>query len=125
MTILDRVFKEVTSLFIYRSDQEAWGSPEYWSSPKERCVQEQANGCVIGDCDDFALMCRERLDNLGIQNRLVFCQVETGEYHLVCESLGNILDNRQTMVMPRQLLNYKWLAISGVKQGDPWHKIEE
>jgi predicted transglutaminase-like cysteine proteinase len=124
MSVLDDVFYKVSDKFVYATDLSVFGQQEYWANPKEQAAQANEYGRVRGDCDDFALMCRTGLDDLGIENHLVFCQVGTGDYNLVCESNGWILDCRQSQVMPRTLLNYKWIARSGRKAGDKWHELE-
>ena len=65
--------------------------------------------------------CRE----LNIPNRLVFCQTETGGYHLILEVNGYVLDNRYPKVMKNNEVPYKWMRISGYNSGDPWHEIIE
>ncbi len=125
MSVLDDVFRSVSDNFVYESDLAAWGCIDYWATPKEMAAHAGPDGKVHDDCDGFALLCRGKLDEMGIENRLVFCQVETGEYHLVCESTGYILDCRHMSVMPRQILDYKWISISGHKPGEPWHLITQ
>ena len=120
---LDRVFQQVSLGFAYEPDISAWGKAEYWASIKDMAAQARPDGKVHGDCDDFALMCRTALDAQCIDNHLVYCQVETGSYHLVCEVRGWILDCRQRSVVGRDLLPYKWISRSGTKAGQPWHYI--
>lgn len=120
---LDAVFRSVQGRFVYEPDLTAWGKSEYWASVKEMAAQARPDGKIHGDCDDFALLCRAELDALGIENHLVYCRVETGEYHLVCEVRGWILDCRQRSAIRRDLLPYKWISRSGVAAGQPWHYI--
>lgn len=122
-TILEQVCASVHNGFRYVPDLLAWGKPEYWASIQDDAGKVAQDGIVTGDCDDFALMCRYKLDAFGIENHLVFCQVSTGEYHLVCEASGWILDCRYKQIMPRNLLDYTWISRSGTKPGEPWHLI--
>ena len=75
MSALDDVFRSVSENFVYESDLAAWGCIEYWATPKEMAAHAGPDGKVHDDCDGFALLCRGKLDDLGIENRLVFCQV--------------------------------------------------
>jgi len=122
---IDRAFYNVLNRFIYTPDTEAWGNAEYWASPKEMAAHADADGFVHGDCDDFAILCRDELKKFGLRSRLVFCSVETGGFHLVCEIEGWVLDNRHKFVMSRDELPYKWISISGYVGGEPWHLIEQ
>lgn len=83
----------------YITDQELHGVPEHWDV------------ALIGDCDSFALWCRQALAERGIASDLVLCRTETGEGHLVCSVGGHILDNRHKWVMPRQDLPYEWISL--------------
>ena len=66
---------------------------------------------------------RVLLRDAGINNRLVYCEVN-GSGHLVVEVQGWILDNMQQTVVANTLLdNYRWLRISGYQAGDPWREI--
>jgi len=122
-TRLQQVCTQVHSRFCYVPDILAWGKSEYWANPKEMAAQASTDGIVRGDCDDFALMCRAILDVKGIENHLVFCKIETGEYHLVCEASGWILDCRYQQVVPHELLDYQWISRSGTHPGEAWHLI--
>lgn len=120
---ITKAFYNVLNRFQYTPDEQAWGSPEYWASPKEMAAQADADGMVRGDCDDFAILCRDELAKAGLRSRLVFCQVETGGYHLVCEIDGWVLDCRHRIVMPRDDLPYQWVSISGYATGEEWREI--
>ena len=109
---LDKVFAHVKSRFIYTAqDVERWASAE------------ELDGEVHSDCNDFALACRAECRAVGVMSRLVVCLTETGERHLVLESVGWVLDNRQNHVVSRARLPYTWLKISGYEAGDPWRAI--
>ena len=110
--------------FKYAADSIVYGESEYWVSPAEIRDQLSKQGFLAGDCDDFASLCVMRARAKGFPARFVFCQTETGEYHLVCEVKGWILDNRYREIMRKNELQYTWLSISGFAPGDPWHSIE-
>ena len=117
---LNLIHKQVLKGFTYVSDKEQFGEIEYWVNHSEGYGGEP----IEGDCDDFAMACRAlcRLEN--IPTRLVYCLTEEGEGHLVAESEGWILDNRQKKVRSRDNLDYTWIRISGFEPGDDWHEIE-
>lgn len=109
--------------FAYADDVRTHGCADYWMSPDEIREQLASHGLLLGDCDDFAALCVMLARQQGLPARFVFCQAETGEYHLVCEVEGWILDNRQMDVIARDDLDYTWLAISGYAAGDPWRIV--
>lgn len=116
---LVRILESVQSRFQYQSDQKVWDTVEHW----ETFAEIPDTGPIIGDCDAHAMACRKLCREQYLKNRLVFCQVETGGYHLVLESGGWILDNRYPEVKSAKELPYKWLRVSGFLPGDPWHHI--
>lgn len=85
----------------YISDRELHDVAEHWDV------------ALLGDCDSFALWCRQELSQRGIAADLVLCRVETGEGHLVCSVDGYVLDNRHTWVMRRDDLPYQWISLGG------------
>jgi predicted transglutaminase-like cysteine proteinase len=94
----------------YRSDIDQHGRPEHW------------HGSLIGDCEDFALWCRDKLKEQGIESDLVYCKTEAGEGHMVCAVGGWILDCTQDDVKDRATLRYEWLKIG--KPDGRWYAIE-
>ena len=119
---LSMVHRDQLWRFVYTPDSDQFNMPEYWMRPVEIPDPPEI---LRGDRDDFALACRKQLRQAGINNnRLVFCYVETGGGHLVCEVEGWILDNRQRQVMRRDDIPYAWLKISGYHSGDPWRRIK-
>ena len=94
----------------YHYDKDQYGISEYWTAD------------LVGDCEDFALWCRDRLEQQGIQPDLVFCRVETGGGHLVLHVDGWILDNRYKWVMRQDDLPYEWVRIG--KPDGTWYRIE-
>lgn len=96
----------------YRYDKDQYGLNEHWTAD------------LVGDCEDFALACRDRLEARGINPDLVFCRVETGGGHLVLHVDGWILDNRYKWVMRQDDLPYEWVRM-GVPNGDSydWYEV--
>ena len=94
----------------YVTDQAQYQRPEHWDTG------------LLGDCEDFALWCRQQLAAQGIAADLVLCRTETGAGHLVCSVAGYILDNRRTWVTSRDDLPYVWLTL-GTPDGT-WHQID-
>jgi len=77
---------------------------------------------LVGDCEDFALHCRQQLKRKGIESDLVYCKTETNEGHLVVHVEGWILDNRHVWVMRQDDLAYTWLKLG--KPDGTWYEIE-
>lgn len=96
---LRAVLREAHRGHRYVSDQKQYGVPEYWAIS------------LVGDCEDFALWCREELKKRGIDGDLVVCYTETGEAHLVCSVDGWVLDNRHKTVRRRDDLRYTWIGL--------------
>jgi predicted transglutaminase-like cysteine proteinase len=116
------VHKKVLSGFKYVTDEVQYGRIEDWRIP-ENCER------VIGDCDDFAIACRELLREKGHEPRLVFCTTETGGGHLVCVLGKMVLDNRQrTAVTIKSLADsrtpYHFISASGTSPGEEWRSIK-
>ena len=114
-------FSQVHGGFEYVPDEEQHGRREDWRLPED-C------GEVTGDCDDFAIACRELLQEQGHRPRLLFCKAETGEGHLICVLGKMALDNR--MDSPVEILSlvergYTLVSVSGTQPGDPWREIED
>ncbi len=118
----DEIFKDIKNRFGWADDHATFGLNEYWATFQELQARSR-RGEITGDCDDFAEMCVHALRSNGLPARFVFCQVETGEFHCVAETDGMILDNRQNFPTPQAKLPYKWISVSGLKAGDPWHEI--
>ncbi|MNE56540.1 hypothetical protein D3C80_1514520 [compost metagenome] len=83
----------------YITDRELHGVAEHWDVT------------LVGDCDSFALFCRQALKARGIASDLVLCLTETDEGHLVCSVDGYILDNRYRWVQSRDSLDYTWISL--------------
>lgn len=113
------VHEQVFKGFHYVEDEIQFGKIEHWQVPPDA-------DRVDGDCDEFALACRHMLDEVGVKTRLVLCRTELGEGHLVCAAGNFILDNRERKVRTKQYMErrgYRWLAVSGARRGDPWHRV--
>lgn len=110
--------------FEYAADLLAFGESDHWCSPAEIRSQLSAQGCLLGDCDDFASLAVMLARQQGLPARFVMCLTEDCESHLVAEVDGWVLDNRQEDVVRRDDLPYVWVAISGFKSGEAWHVIE-
>jgi len=122
---LQHILAWVQWRFDYTSDILQRGVPEHWIDTDELAALDTAGRDTFkDDCDGHALACRYQCRKLGIPNRLVFCQTETGGYHLVLEVDGWILDNRYKRVMARDDVLYRWIKMSGFEKGDPWHEIK-
>ena len=104
---LQSVLELAHSQHEYRYDIDQYGKIEHWEVG------------LVGDCEDFALWCRQQLDDYGIPSDLVYCKTETGEGHLVLHVYGWILDNRHRWVMRQDDLPYEWLRI-GKPDGRWW-----
>ena len=116
--IVDAVFAAALALFQYTPDEG-----EHWASYAEMQAQLAAKGYIKGDCEDFAAWCVAELRKRGLLARYVVCDTETGERHVVAETGGLVLDNRQVRVERADDLPYRWLAASGTEPGQAWRKV--
>lgn len=117
------VLDAVHARFTYVRDIERWKTADYWISKRDGDFKARWKG----DCEDYALLCRDELNALGIPNRLVFCRVlddtSGAPYHIVSEVAGIILDVRFRTLQTRNTLRYEFISMSGYKAGEPWHEI--
>tara|TARA_B110000211_G_C14056131_1_gene543453 strand:+ start:1222 stop:1614 length:393 start_codon:yes stop_codon:yes gene_type:complete len=98
--ILTTVHWEARQGHTYIPDKEQYGVREYWKVD------------LIGDCEDFALWCKQKLEkDYGIDTDLIFCKTETGGGHLVASVEGWILDNRYDWVLSKDDIPYEWLKL--------------
>ena len=117
--IVDQVHKDIHDAFTYTSDEKMHGINEHWQFPTDMSD-------IKDDCDGFAIACRVKLREQGLDTRLVVCSTETGEMHLVCASGNYILDNRYDSVRTKEHLErigYDFKYVSGLNPGDSWHKL--
>ena len=115
---LNKIYNGVYAGFTHMSDKEHYGEVEYWVTPVDPYN-------VTGDCEDFALACRVLCRAEGYESRLVFCKTENNQGHIVLSVDGYIFDNRQRHVTTADMLNYKWIAMSGFEKDNTWHTIAE
>lgn len=109
--ILVAVLAQAHAEHIYIPDKEQYGLREHWVASLE------------GDCEDFALWCKETLETQwDIDTDLIFCRTEKGGGHLVASVDGWILDNRYKYVLSKDEMNYCWekLGRDGV-----WYDISK
>lgn len=106
---LQKVLDEAHRNHTYVRDIDQYGLPEHWQK------------ALVGDCEDFALWCRDKLAEQGIDSLLIFCFVETGGGHLVCAVDNYVLDNRRKWVTEKDQLPYTWIS-AGDSTGT-WRKI--
>ena len=109
VSVLGDVLAEAHRGHKYFTDDEKYQKIEHWTPDLE------------GDCDDFALWCKQELDNRGIDADLVECLTETEQRHLVCSVDGWVLDNRYRYLMRRDELKYTWLKIG---RNGVWYKVQ-
>ena len=117
---VEKVFADVTSIFVYESDMKQFGLEDAWPSTQQ-LDEELKKGQIVGDCDDFASACQLLLSRAGIPSRLIICLTEDGGGHMVCEAGGWVLDNRQDKVMPMNDLPYVWIAATGYDDVKKWY----
>ena len=104
------------------TDQDHWGEPDVWSLAEDG----------MGDCEDFQLLKRRQLAELGVPRRAMRMTVvidETGEGHAVLSLLTDrgdlILDNKISAVLPWHQTGYTfikresgdtlaWVSLGGV-----------
>lgn len=108
---LQDVLNRAHAEHVYRYDRDLYGVNEHWEIGLE------------GDCEDFALWCRQELKQIGIHADLVYCKVETGEGHLVLHVEGWVLDNRHKWVMRQEDLPYEWLRMNDANGN--WYSVKK
>lgn len=102
------VFDKTHRLFVWKADEDVYGTPEHWTSHADAVEREEI---FFDDCDGFAMTCVELLLREGINPedmRLVTCWTETNEYHAVAIVHGWLLDNRMRRMYPWPAVPYKW-----------------
>ena len=103
-SVAERINSDVNASVRYKTDLEQYSKPEHWV---------EAN--TFGDCEDYALLKRQRLLEAGFARKdlhLTCCWCETGAYHcvLLCNTDKGwfVLDNRYTWPMTPKSLPYRW-----------------
>ena len=69
---LDKMVSSIYEDFVYVPDIEQHKRIEDWRVP-----DRQADGKYHGDCDDFVLLLRQRLRDIGEDSEVIFCMVPT------------------------------------------------
>ena len=110
LATLEDVLSRAHAGHMYTTDWVAHGVADYWAAD------------LVGDCEDFALWCRDELAKEGIESDLVLCQTIASGLHLVLSVQGWILDNRSGWVRRRDDVEYTWLKIG--KPDGKWYEIE-
>ncbi len=110
--VLQQVLDRAHAGHVYVTDEEKHGVFEDWRPE------------LVGDCDSFALWCRDQLRAAGVPDAsLVFCKTEDGGGHLVCTTpAGWVLDNRHRWLMRRDDLQYTWISYKAADGN--WYRIE-
>jgi predicted transglutaminase-like cysteine proteinase len=127
MSVIGDVHALVRKHFTYVTDKEQYDKREQWDDKADEVLNGED---IEGDCDCFALTCATLCSRAGInddQIRIIFCQVETGGFHLVCavdtEDDTLILDNRQKWVMSAaELPEYRFIKGRRLSDDD-WKRI--
>lgn len=132
-----RVHAWALSIFVWTADIETWQVPELWPLRSElEGLAERNGGAIHEDCDGFAILCRCALWDLGVENRLLVVNVEptaaapspTGNHAVaIVDGTDLVLDCRQQRVVSRDELErvgYEWIAMSGLRSGDPWTEVK-
>ncbi|MCK5020028.1 MAG: transglutaminase-like cysteine peptidase [Candidatus Peribacteraceae bacterium] len=121
--LIDKIHKDVHSIFIWQPDKVTFGELERWDRPIK-----DANGNLHGDCDDFMLECYYQLREAGMdksQLHLAVCRTEVGQRkrkahfdHAVLlvdiDDTFLVLDNRSPYVYEIKYSGYDmWLRSNG------------
>ena len=115
MTTIHEIFERAKAGHVYVTDSQKYGLPEDWRTE------------LHGDCDSFALWCREQIIAAGMEPPLLaLCYTTPGDVstgHLVCmTTAGEVLDNRQTRVCHMRDLRYQWISGGQFADGQ-WRSI--
>ena len=114
-----RVNRRITAV----TDRDNYGMNEFWTFP---------NAAKAGDCEDFVLLKRRVLTDLGFpENALLITVVldEKGEGHAVltvATTAGDyILDNRRNDIRPWTQANYRFLKRQSFRDPSRWVSLVE
>jgi len=114
--IVEKIQLQVNNTICYESDIQQYNLPEWWTP-----------AIFAGDCEDYALLKRKLLLDIGFSVNdvhLVTCWTETNEYHCVLMVNTNrgyyILDNRYATIYKPNYVNYKW---EKVLTNDGWREL--
>ncbi len=118
---LSEVKRILDQHFVYRTDKQMYGVEEDW---RASIYLPQSGGVINGDCEDYAMLIRAMLIKRGISSRLVMLETEyEGEYHVVNEVSGWIIDNRFATIMSHLDMEYRYLSISEEDPRGTWRSV--
>ena len=128
--LIRKIHKTVFEKYQYVSDKKNYNLIEHWTS-HAKAVKE--GNKFKDDCDGFALTCAEICIDQGFEKadvRVIMCQTETGEWHLVCgvnaEDTTYILDNRYDKPYQwKSKPDYKWYKSMNFSKPGKWYFIGE
>ncbi len=103
---LEQVQLQVNQQVAFATDQQAWGKAEYWE-PAQR----------LGDCEDIALLKRQRLMKLGWPAealRIAVAKDERGALHALLTVDVTAMDGRpETYALDNRVVHVEpWRALS-------------
>lgn len=120
-TIIKDVQRNLFDSFKYETDLKQYGEVERWTLPwlefagDKPKAKRSKDGKLIGDCEDYALVAKQKLSDAGISSNLAICLTEMGEGHCVLVIGKLVIDNRYKEVMTVQKLisaGYQFLCIN-------------
>ena len=123
--IASDLHRKVKFRFVWTSDKII--HPDYFDHWQPHADKVEQGKTFRDDCDGFSLTCAELLSrNPIIQKKdikIIFCQTETKEGHLVAALQHWILDNRQRAVWAWEELPYKWISSMALDEPGLWRTI--
>jgi predicted transglutaminase-like cysteine proteinase len=127
---LNKIHKLVHNSFTYVPDKKNYNLIEHWTSHAE---EVKLGKKFKDDCDGFALTCAELCIEAGFNRsdvRVIICQTETGEWHLVCgvntEDDTIILENRYSKpYFWKSKRDYVWHKSMNFSKPGKWYFIGE
>lgn len=126
--LAESIHAKMWRLFIYVTDMKQYDMPEHWTS---HAAAVNANQRFEDDCDGYACTAAELLVQAGVPKdkiKLIYCETETGEKHLVCGVSDDedtyIIDNRYRLVYAwTTMKTYRWLYFTRLSESGMWRKI--
>jgi predicted transglutaminase-like cysteine proteinase len=119
--IADKVFANTMSCFIWTSDHII--HPDYFDHWESHIDEVELGQTFRDDCDGCALTNAEGLYRQDIPKgliRIIFCETETKEKHLVAGYKHWILDNRQRRLMYWKDIPYRWISSMRLNEPRVW-----
>jgi predicted transglutaminase-like cysteine proteinase len=118
---LSEVKRILDKHFVYRTDKQMYGVNEDW---RAGIYLPQSGAVINGDCEDYAILIRAMLLKRGIKSRLVMLETEyEGDYHIVNEVSGWIIDNRFPVVISHFDSEYRYISISEYDPRGQWRSV--